>query len=153
MFWRQSSRGNAEMVWTCAEERQWKYWTKNAKIKLPGKRQRGRPQRRCIAVVMEDMLRDRVRRRQMSPFGNPQGSSQKKKFHYCSAGSLQVFADLWCLPCKLGKTCYNLLLTTPRSTQGIHNFTTGCYGDCIFFPSHGFADRSLGLCDFGLNKH
>lgn len=43
--------GEAEMVWICAEEGERIYWTP------AGQEERGRPQRRLMDVVMEDVLR------------------------------------------------------------------------------------------------
>lgn len=39
--WRHGWRANAEIIWTCAEEGQWMYWTKDLKMVLPGRRRRG----------------------------------------------------------------------------------------------------------------
>lgn len=45
-----------EMVWA-SEERSLLYWTKNVEMELPGRWKRGRPQRRLMDVVKEDMKR------------------------------------------------------------------------------------------------
>ena len=43
------------MVWTCHEERPRVLGRKMMEIELPGKRKRGRPKRRFLDVVKEDM--------------------------------------------------------------------------------------------------
>ena len=46
--------GQIEMVWTCAEEGQWRHW-RMLEMELPGRRPRGRPKSRWMDAVREDM--------------------------------------------------------------------------------------------------
>ena len=50
---RENMRGKTEVVWTCTEERRWVYWEKDAEDGVA--RKRGRPKRRSMDVVKEDM--------------------------------------------------------------------------------------------------
>lgn len=53
--WRQSERGQIEMVWTCAEERRWVYREKDAEgwsCRATGRE--GKPKRMFMDVVRED---------------------------------------------------------------------------------------------------
>ena len=51
-------RGKTEVVWTCTEERCGYIGRRMLKMELPGKRKRGRPKRRFMEVVKEDMAED-----------------------------------------------------------------------------------------------
>ena len=47
--------GQAEVVWTCYRRGQEYVGRKMMEMELPGKRKRGRPKRRFLDVVKEDM--------------------------------------------------------------------------------------------------
>ena len=49
----EKTRRETEVVWTCTEER---CWRRMLRMELPGKRKRGRPKRRFMDVVKEDMV-------------------------------------------------------------------------------------------------
>ena len=54
--WRENSRGKTDMVWTPTEEIYDGYIGRRMlRMELPGKRKRGRPKRRFMDVVKEDM--------------------------------------------------------------------------------------------------
>ena len=51
----ENPRGKTEMVWTPTEEDDGYIWRRMLRMELPGKRKRGRPKRRFMDVVKEDM--------------------------------------------------------------------------------------------------
>ena len=68
------------MVWTCHEERPRVCRKKDVEMELPGKRRKGRPKRRFLDVVKEDMkevgvkemdIEDRKMWRMMIRCGHP----------------------------------------------------------------------------------
>ena len=73
------------------------------RLELPDRRPRGRPKRRFLDVVKEDMklvgVKDRVRWRQM--FGNSQKEKEKMTplSHYCSSNPILIFFFCFGLVC------------------------------------------------------
>ena len=86
--WRENTRGKTEMVWTPTEERWWVCWERMLRMELPGKRKRGRPKRRFMDVVTEDMAEvevteegsvDRNNRRRKIRCGDPWWEKPKEE--------------------------------------------------------------------------
>ena len=55
MVWRENTRANNEVVWTCTEERLWVYWEKDAEDGDARKGEMGKPKTRLMDVVKDDM--------------------------------------------------------------------------------------------------
>ena len=53
--WRENTRGETEVVWTCTEKDDGYIGRRMLRTELPAKRKRGRPKRRFMDVVKEDM--------------------------------------------------------------------------------------------------
>ena len=52
---KKSPKGKTEVVWTFTEERRWVLERRILRMELPAKRKQGRPKRRFVDVVKEDM--------------------------------------------------------------------------------------------------
>ena len=53
--WRESRRGKTDVVWTCTKERCWVYWEKDASEGAIVKEETGKPKRRFMDTVREDI--------------------------------------------------------------------------------------------------